>query len=336
MNFGLPPYGLQTVGRFFSVHDPFGLNLASPHISHPTDLGMTTLTLRRILLFYFLWLPLLLFSQNKKLACKSRLPTALKEVSGMTRLPNGELWLLNDSNNPSDLFKFDPLEGKLLEVRHLPVKNFDWEDLAHDPAGNLYIGDFGNNFNRRRNLRIFRYNPTTGTLDSIQFRYPDQTAFPPTHEAEWNFNCEAMVFYRDSLHLFSKNSFKGNFYTKHYVLPTIPNQAIEYVAELRDSVRLKNRVVTGAAISRDGSTLALTGYIIGKRLGFIPFTRASAMYFTGFSGSQFLKGKQRWKRLPKFLISKQFESITQWEGNVWIAANEGRKPQFQRIWKVRR
>ncbi|MFN0035846.1 MAG: hypothetical protein ACKVUS_12345 [Saprospiraceae bacterium] len=279
--------------------------------------------------------PLFLFSQNRKLPRRIALPAELKEVSGMTRLPNGDLWLLNDSKNPADLFRFDPVAGKLLEVRHLPVKNFDWEDLAHDPEGNLYIGDFGNNANRRRNLRIFRYNPSTGALDSIQFRYPDQTAFPPAREEDWNFNCEAMVFFRDSLHLFSKNSFKGNFYTKHYVLPAKPASG-EYVAELRDSTRLKNRVVTGAAISADGNTLVLTGYIIGKRLGFIPFTKASAMYFKGFPGSHFLQGKQRWRRLPKFLIARQFESIAQWDGKVWAVANEGRKPQFQRVWKLRK
>lgn len=283
---------------------------------------------------YIPFLIILLSCQHQKLPRRIALPIELKEVSGMTRLPNGDLWLLNDSRNPSDLFRFDPLAGKLLEVKHLPVNNFDWEDLAHDPTGNLYIGDFGNNFNRRTNLRIFRYHPATGALDSIQFRYPDQTAFPPARQEDWNFNCEAMVFFHDSLHLFSKNTFKGNFYTKHYVLSAKPGG--EYVAELRDSVRLKNRVVTGAAISKDGNTFALTGYIIGKRLGFIPFTRASAMYFTGFSGSQFLKGKQRWKRLPKFLISRQFESITQWDGDLWIAANEGRKPHFQRIWRLKK
>ncbi len=297
---------------------------------------MKSSPLRYNLLFTVACFPLLLFSQNKKLPRRTVLPAELKEVSGMTRLPNGDLWLLNDSHNPADLFRFDPIAGKLLEVRHLPVANFDWEDLAFDPVGNLYIGDFGNNYNRRRNLRIFRYNPSTGALDSIQFRYPDQTAFPPARVEDWNFNCEAMVFFRDSLHLFSKNSFKGNFYTKHYVLPATPNPSGEYVAELRDSVRLKNRVVTGAALSQDGTTFVLTGYIIGKSLGFIPFTRASAMYFRGFAGSQFLKGKQQWKRLPKFLISRQFESITQWEGNLWVAANEGRKPQFQRVWKVGR
>jgi hypothetical protein len=293
---------------------------------------MMSFTLRCILIFQFL--PLFLFAQKSRLPRRAKLPAELKEVSGMTRLPNGDLWLLNDSKNPADLFRYDPVSRKLMETRHLSVKNYDWEDLAHDAVGNLYIGDFGNNRNARRNLRIFRYNPATGALDSIQFRYPDQRAFPPLHQQDWNFNCEAMVFYRDSLHLFSKNSFEGNFYTKHYVLPAKPGG--EYVAELRDSIRLKNRVVTGAAISADGNTFVLTGYIIGKRLGFIPFTRASAMYFTGYTGSRFLKGKQRWKRLPKLLISRQFESITQWEGNVWLAANEGRKPQFQRIWRVKK
>jgi hypothetical protein len=287
----------------------------------------------RVFTLVLLFVPATLFAQHKKISRKTPLPEVLKEVSGMTLTPDGDLWLLNDSHNPSDLFRFDPAKGKLLETRHLPVKNFDWEDLTSDTRGNLYIGDFGNNYNKRRNLRIFVYNPQSGALDSIQFQYPDQQAFPPANNADWNFNCEAFVFFNDSLHLFSKNVFKGNFVTKHYVLPSKPGT---YTAQLRDSVRLKNRVVTGAAISKDGKTLALTGYIIGKRLGFLPFTKASAMFFTGYQGSQFLKGKQKWKRLPKFLISRQFESITQWDDNRWLVANEGRKPQFQAIWRLKK
>lgn len=251
----------------------------------------------------------------------------------MTRLPNGELWLLNDSKNPPELFRFDPAEGKLLETRLLPVQNFDWEDLTHDPNGNLYIGDFGNNYNRRRNLRIFIYDPRSGHLDSIQFRYPDQREFPPARTEDWNYNCEAMVYWRDTLHLFSKNVFNGNFYTKHYVLPARPG---DHVAELRDSIRLKNRVVTGAALSKDGKTFALTGYIVGKKWGFLPFSRANAMYFTQFPSGQYLRGKQHWKRLPKFLVSRQFESITQWDDHLWLVANEGRGPQIQRVWRAKR
>lgn len=277
-------------------------------------------------------LPLIVFSQNKKIARRTALPEALKEVSGMVRTPAGDLWLLNDSKNPPEIFRFDPVSQQLMETRRLPVPNRDWEDLAADERGNLYIGDFGNNRNARRDLRIYRYNPTTRAIDSILFHYPDQTAFAPADERDWNFNCEAMVFFQDSLHLFSKNSFKGNFYTKHYVLPARPGN---YIAQLRDSICLKNRVITGAALSKDGKTLALTGYIIGKRMGFIPYTKASVFYFSDFSGSDFLAGKQERRRLPKFLIARQYESVTQWDGDCWIVANEGRKPQCQAVWRVK-
>lgn len=278
-----------------------------------------------------LCLPFSSFSQ-KKIPRRTALPAVLKEISGMTLTPSGDLWMLNDSKNPPELFRFDAQAGKLLETRRLPVPNRDWEDLAADDKGNLYIGDVGNNRNARKDLRIYVYNPATENLDSILLRYPDQKEFAPSNPRDWNFNCEALVFFRDSLHLFSKNNFDGNFYTKHYVVPAKPGN---YVAELRDSILLKNRVVTGAALSRDGKTFSLTGYIIGKRFGFLPYTKASVFYFTDFKGSDFFHGRQMRKRLPKFLIARQYESITQWDDNCWLVANEGKKPQFQAVWRVK-
>ena len=106
----------------------------------------------------------------------------------MVHTPSGDLWLLNDSKNPPEIFRFDPVTQRLLETRRLPVSNRDWEDLAADDRGNLYIGDVGNNRNARRDLRIYRYNPAAQTLDSILFRYPDQTTFAPADERDWNFN----------------------------------------------------------------------------------------------------------------------------------------------------
>ncbi|TNE62699.1 MAG: hypothetical protein EP344_04815 [Bacteroidetes bacterium] len=247
------------------------------------------------------------------------LPPALAEVSGMVHTPSGELWMLNDSRNPSELFRYDPVGDSLLEVRTLPIPNRDWEDLTSDPAGNLYIGDFGNNNNARQDLRIFRYNPVTGSLDSIRFRYPDQEAFPPPAHQDWNFNCEAFVYFQDSLHLFSKSVFKSDHVTKHYVLPAQPGV---YVAQLRDSLVLKNRVITGAALSPDGRTLALTSYMARWRWGFIPCIRMTAYFFTDYSGSAFLQGKRRAKRLPRFLFFRQYESITWWSDNTWLVANE--------------
>lgn len=277
-------------------------------------------------------IPLCLQGQTSTPPRRTSLPPELKEVSGMVRTASGDVWMHNDSRNPPLLFRYDPLKGQILETRRLPIINRDWEDITTDSQGFLYIGDVGNNRNARRDLRIYRYHPESGQLDSILLRYPDQHHFAPADTRWWNFNCEAMVWYRDSLHLFSKNSFQGNFYTKHYVVPARPG---EYVAELRDSICLKNRVVTGAALSRDGHTLALTGYIIGKKLGFLPSTKASVFYFTGFNESHFFKGKAVRKRLPKFLIARQFESVTQWDGDCWLVANEGRKPQYQAVWGLR-
>lgn len=251
----------------------------------------------------------------------------------MVRSPEGQLWLLNDSRNPPDLFRLDPISGQLLETRRLSIPNRDWEDLAMDAAGHLYIGDFGNNKNARRDLCIFRYHPKSGALDSITFSYPDQQAFPPAQEHDWNFNCEAMVFFQDSLHLFSKVVFNGNFYTKHYVLPARPGN---YVAELRDSYLLKNRVVTGASLSPDGQTFVITSYTVSKKLGIFPYTRATAYFFTDFNGSDFLGGKRRAKKLPKCVIARQFESVTWWDDKHWLVANERHGVQKQAVWCIRK
>ncbi len=271
--------------------------------------------------------------QAQHLRRRTRLPGELKEISGLTRLPNGDLWMINDGGNAPQLFRFDPANAAVLETRLLPVPNRDWEELTSDPTGNLYIGDFGNNLNKRRDLCIYRYQPGSGVLDSILFVYPDQQGFPPEHRQAQNFDCEAMIFYRDSLHLFSKNLFKNNFVSTHYVLPARPGR---YVAELRDSIRLKNRVVTGAALSRDGKTLGLTAYNYGFKWGFIPFAKADVFYFNDFSGSNFFGGKRRKVRLPKFLIARQFESIMEWEAHCWMAANEGIGPQKQSLWRIKK
>jgi len=263
---------------------------------------------------------------------RTRLPEELKEIYGMVRLTNGDLWLLNDGGNAPNLYRFEVEKDSIAEIRSLSCLNTDWEDLCADPAGNLYIGDVGNNLNKRRDLRIYRHNPLENSLDSIVFEYPDQTSFPPANQKKWNFDCEAMVFFQDSLHLFSKSRFKSDHITKHYVVPAWPGH---YIAELRDSIRLKNRVVSGAALSMDGKTLALTTYIVGFKLGFIPFTKANVFYFNGFSGSRFFRGQKRKVRLPKFLIARQFESILEWSPGCWIAANEGIGPQKQSVWRVK-
>lgn len=248
------------------------------------------------------------------------LPSELKEVSGLHIDNEKKFWWLTDSGTLPKLYITDN-QGCPLESRNLsPIKNIDWEELSADDQGNIYIFDAGNNRNQRRDLKIYIYQATTGKIDSILFQYPDQTAFPPS-AASANFDLEGAFWHNDSLHLFSKNNLRGgNYVTKHYVLPA---QAGEYTAILRDSLLLKKRVVTAAAISPDGKTVALLAYNFKRWLGFIPVSGASVFLFSDFENSNFLKGKRKKIGTKSFILATQFESLD-WLNNeeLYIASEQ--------------
>lgn len=198
----------------------------------------------------------------------SKLPKALNETSGLlVRGPN-RIWSHNDSGNSPVLFLIDTL-GKIVDMKTITgAFNLDWEDLAEDAEGNVYIGDFGNNLNNRRALQIFKIpNPdlTEGDrikAEKIEFTYPDQKTYPPD-SLEMNFDMEAMIFKDGNLYLFSKNRtapYSG--ISKIYKIPSEPGN---YEATLIDSLSLGGNMmleswVSGADISKDGKTVVLLGY----------------------------------------------------------------------------
>ncbi len=189
----------------------------------------------------------------------ARLPPEINESSGLAPLQPGfglrTFLTHNDSGGRSTLFAVDSL-GKLQRTYDLPVSNRDWESLAHDPAGYVYVGDFGNNANQRRDLAIYRVRLADGppyTVDTIRFRYPDQTEFPPPR-VRANFDCEAFCWAQDSLYLFSKNRGRGP--VVMYSLPATPGT---HVATRLDSLPLRG-MVTGADISPDQQQLVLLTY----------------------------------------------------------------------------
>jgi hypothetical protein len=195
--------------------------------------------------------------RHYRVAWLARLPTPIAESSGLARGDSaGLVWTHGDGGTLATLYQAS-LAGRLRSTLPLaPLVNHDWEELTRDPAGRFYIGDFGNNRNDRRDLVIYRLTPGVGRpqVDTIAFRYPDQTAFPPL-PARRHFDCEAMVFYNDSLHLFTKDRSRAHC-TRYYVVPARPGR---HVAVLRDSLRLRT-LVTGAALRPDGRQVALLGY----------------------------------------------------------------------------
>lgn len=86
--------------------------------------------------------------------------------------------------------------------------NVDWEAITGDAAGNVIVGDVGNNVSRRKELAFYLFKePKLGDVEVTEFRkvtfaWPDQTAFP---DPELTHDCEAMFLLRGKLYLLTKH-----------------------------------------------------------------------------------------------------------------------------------
>ena len=248
-----------------------------------------------------------------------KLPAALREVSGLYIQNDSSFWWLNDGGNPAILYQTNPCGKETKRIAFEDLHNKDWEDLSQDEQGNIYIGDFGNNANTRKDLRIYIFNPKEESLDSILFHYPDQKHFPPRPKFR-NFDMEAFFWHQGKLHLFSKNKLgHGNYYCKHY---TLEARAGTQTAQLLDSIYLPKRVVTAAAISPDGKTVALLAYHFKMRFGFLPNSAATVFYFSDFQGDLFFNGKMHKRRIPPYVIATQFESLDFFDNRYIYVASE--------------
>ena len=176
------------------------------------------------------------------------------ESSGLAHAFDNTLWTHPDGANPAMLYNIS-LDGALLDTIPLSqLSNTDWEDLAED-ANHLYIGDFGNNANKRQDLRIYKVSRQNYTLDGvIEFALEDQDAFPPA-EDNLHFDMEAFFYHQDSLYLFTKSRGKHK-KLKLYTLPATPGM---YTATLRGQMPVQ-AMVTAADISPDGKQFAVLGY----------------------------------------------------------------------------
>jgi hypothetical protein len=220
-------------------------------------------------------------------------PPILAETSGLAITSTNTIWSHNDSGGEAALYAFDTT-GKLLRTLSIQnAANVDWEDLTQDKQGNFYIGDFGNNTNSRTDLRIYKIpNPeqitgNTASAQVIQFTYADQRLFPPPPAAQ-NYDMEALIAFRDSLYLFSKNRTEPpTGYTKVYRLPATPGR---YVAALVDSFYTgagasSNNWITSAAISPDQKRMVL-------------LSNDKVWIFSNFKESAFFSGNHTSVALP--------------------------------------
>lgn len=192
----------------------------------------------------------------------------LSEISGITpnRAAKDVWWVHNDSGDRARIYAINS-SGKLLAKFDVTgATNVDWEDIAGgigaDGRTVLYIGDIGNNYLEREEMTIYRVREpqltpgvksgATEPAEAFHFRYPDGR-----HDAEAFFvDPESGRIYivtktmRENCRIYRFPHAPRA--SEHVTLEIVKGRHIEEVERLR--------LVTGAAISPDGTRVAVRTY----------------------------------------------------------------------------
>jgi len=181
----------------------------------------------------------------------SHLSNDFRESSGLELLEGNVFITHKDAGNSPVLYKFD-ISGHISDsTTYYTIDNTDWEDITQDNAGNIYIGDFGNNLNTRDDLCIYKI----GALgkEKITFEYANQKRFPP-NKRNRNFDSEAFFWYNGFLYLFSKN--RGSNKVMAYKIPATEGH---YSITPIDTIRIP-QMVTAADIDVQNKRFGLLCY----------------------------------------------------------------------------
>ena len=244
-----------------------------------------------------------------------KLNDSVKETSGLIAFDN-LLWTHNDDHDKT-IYGLDSI-GKIrrkIILEH--AVNNDWEEISQDST-HIYIGDFGNNASgNRTDLNILKINKTSflnenPIIETISFKYSDQTDFSAKKPNTTNFDCEAFIVSKDSIYLFTKQwkSSKTSIYA-------LPNQPGKYTAQLKQTFDTKG-LVTGATYLESKKIIVLCGYSkLGKPFLYLLYD---------FKNGNFLSGNKR--RINLKLPFHQIEGITTKDGLHYFITNESliRKP----------
>lgn len=183
---------------------------------------------------------------------------AIVEASGIVRSRKhpGIFWVHNDSGNPAVLFAVRR-DGSLVRSYPVAIPNVDWEDIATDDSGHLYLGDIGNNDKRLPLRAVYRFDepdpsqppgeqPLKATASSF-YRFPEGGRF----------DAESLFVAKNRVFVISKrfDGQEAEVFAISFnppgilILPILP----ERVARLPGCVE----PATGADLSSDGKRLAV-------------------------------------------------------------------------------
>jgi hypothetical protein len=176
------------------------------------------------------------------------------ESSGVvaSRRYTNVFWTHNDGGGPKKqvLYAIDRKGNTRASFSVINVTLHDWEDIAIDDAGHLYIGDIGNNDAKRDALTVYEIdepNPQAKT-GSVSPKRAWKLKFPGAP-----FDCESLFVWKDQGYVVSKVFDKARAQIFRFPLKET-NQPV--TLELVATTKIKSPV-TGGDISADGTLLGL-------------------------------------------------------------------------------
>lgn len=204
-------------------------------------------------IIFFLFTSNIIFSQL--VVEDINLSKKLDETSGL-EIINKQLVTINDSGNDPVLFYINE-SGNILDERKLNCcKNNDWESLAAD-SDYVYIADFGNNYDTRKNLSIIKIpidKSSNENPEIINFLYPEQKKFKRIYRRS-EYDAEALISFGDILLIFTKNKRK-----KITEIYSLPKYGGNFKAQKIGSLNTES-IATGADYDKKTNTLVLTSTI---------------------------------------------------------------------------
>ncbi|NER16929.1 hypothetical protein [Spongiivirga citrea] len=200
----------------------------------------------------------------------TKLPDVLEENSGISKISeNGLFWFVNDSGNKDHLYGVNEKGQLIRDIKIKGAKNKDWEDLTKDEEGNIYIGDFGNNTNKRKTLSIYKIpNPELSENDElksekIEFSFPEQLNYPPK-DKKLLFDVEAFFYLDNNLYLFTRNRSSKKHFDGTFLVYKVPAESGKHkatlLAKLKTCEQSKECQITSAAINPTTKKVVLLGY----------------------------------------------------------------------------
>ena len=268
-------------------------------------------------IIFFLFTSNIIFSQL--VVEDINLSKKLDETSGL-EIINKQLVTINDSGNDPVLFYINE-SGNILDERKLNCcKNNDWESLAAD-SDYVYIADFGNNYDTRKNLSIIKIpidKSSNENPEIINFLYPEQKKFKRIYRRS-EYDAEALISFGDILLIFTKNKRK-----KITEIYSLPKNGGNFKAQKIGSLNTES-IVTGADYDKKTNTLVLTSTI--------NFDEYYILLINDFS----LNNKDHKINMYEIPIGKtQVEAIKIIDENTfWITSEDESRSSSARLMKIK-